>query len=124
MSAVIQQHEAPAAEAERIEYQTPDVNIYETAEGYTLEADLPGVGKDGVEISLDQNTLTLIGRRKAHRVVEGGQYRESSDADFRRVFELDPVIDTARIAARVEDGVLTLDLPKAEQARPRQIAVK
>lgn len=123
MSAVIQQNDAPVAEAERIEYQAPDVNIYETAEGYTLEADLPGVAKDGVEVSLDQNTLTIIGRRK-HRQPEGAYYRESVPADYRRVFELDPVIDTGRIVARVEDGVLTLELPKAEQARPRQIAVK
>lgn len=123
MSAVIQQNEAQAAEAERIEYRAPDVNIYETAEGYTLEADLPGVAKDGVEISLDQNSLTITGRRR-HRQPEGAHYRESTDADFRRVFELDPVIDTGRIVARVEDGVLTLDLPKAEQAKPRQIAVK
>lgn len=123
MSAVIQQNDTQVAEAERIEYQAPDVNIYETAEGYTLEADLPGVAKDGVEVSLDQNTLTIIGRRK-HRHPEGVHYRESVPADYRRVFELDPVIDTGRIVARVEDGVLTLELPKAEQAKPRQIAVK
>lgn len=110
------------AEAGRAEYQSPGVNIYETGEGYTLEADLPGVNKAGLELSLDQNTLTITGRRQARRA-DSGNYRESTDADFRRVFELDPAIDANRIAARIEDGVLTLELPKAEQAKPRQIVV-
>lgn len=122
MNAVCTPETCAPAEAGHVEYQSPDVNIYETAEGYTLEADLPGVNKAGLELSLDQNTLTITGRRKARRV-EGGNYRESAEADFRRVFELDPAIDANRIAARIEDGVLTLELPKAEQARPRQIAV-
>ncbi|MFN0066833.1 MAG: Hsp20/alpha crystallin family protein [Limisphaerales bacterium] len=122
MNAVCTPETCAPAEVERAEYQSPDVNIYETAEGYTLEADLPGVNKAGLELSLDQNTLTITGRRKARRA-ENGSYRESADADYRRVFELDAAIDASRIAARIEDGVLTLELPKAEQARPRQIAV-
>lgn len=123
MNAVCTPEICQPAEAGRTGYQSPDVNIYETADGYTLEADLPGVGKAGLELSLDQNTLAIVGRRKTRRA-EDGHYRESVDADFRRVFELDPAIDTNRIAARIEDGVLTLELPKAEQAKPRQIAVK
>jgi HSP20 family protein len=109
--------------AERVEYLTPAVDIYANEDGYTLEADLPGVGKDGLEIFLDQNTLTLVGRRN-QRTPEGAAYRESSGADYRRVFELDPAVDSAGITARIEDGVLTLTLPKAESAKPRQIAVK
>lgn len=122
MNAVCTPETGAPAEVERVEYQSPDVNIYETAEGYTLEADLPGVNKSGLELSLDQNTLTITGRRRARRA-DSGSYRESADADYRRVFELDPAIDAGRIAARLEDGVLTLELPKAEQAKPRQIAV-
>lgn len=50
-------------------------------------------------------------------------FRESSPADFRRVFELDPAIDTAKTSARMEQGVLTLTLPKSERVKPRKITV-
>lgn len=115
--------ETSAPTTERVEYQTPAVDIYATEDGYTLEADLPGVSKDGLEIYLDQNTLTLVGRR-SRPTPESAAYRESSDAEFRRVFELDPAVDSAGITARIEDGVLTLTLPKADSAKPRQITVK
>lgn len=104
------------------EYVAPGVNIVETKDGYVLEAELPGVNKDGLEISLEDNVLTLVGRRGP---ALGGTslYRESRAADFRRVFELDPVIDTQKIDARIEQGILTLTLPKAEKVKPRKIAV-
>lgn len=107
---------------ERVQYQLPPVNIYETTDGYTLEADMPGVNREGLEIYLDQNELTLLGRR-AGGVPETMHYRESRDGDYRRVFELDPEIDTDKITARVENGVLTLHLARREQVKPRQIAV-
>lgn len=113
--------ERPAA-TERRPYQVPAVNIHENADGYTLEADIPGVTREGLEIYLDQNELTLLGRRAVAR--PGTQhYRESKDADFRRVFELHPEIDTDKITARVENGVLTLQLAKREQVKPRRISV-
>ena len=111
----------PAA-TDRRSYQLPAVNIFETVEGFTLEADVPGVTRDGLEIFLDRNELTLLGRRSATRP-EAVHYRESVDGDFRRVFELNPEIDTDRITARVENGVLTLQLAKREQVKPRRIAV-
>jgi len=102
----------------------PAVNIVETGEGYTLEAEMPGVSKDGLEVLLDGNELTIIGRKnpftgQAHLV-----YRESNDYDFRRVFELDPVIDASRAVAKIENGLLRLELPKAERVKPRKIAVE
>lgn len=114
--------EAPAAAAERVEYALPAVNIYETNDGYLLEADLPGVTKEGLEIYLDQNELTLVGRRESKKLGDV-HYRESSDGDFRRVFELDPLIDTNRVTASVDNGVLTLNLNKREQLKPRKIAI-
>lgn len=113
--------EAPVR-AERVEYILPAVNVYETDDGYVLEADMPGVTKDGLSIYLDQNELTLIGRRSQERP-KTEHYRESADGDFRRVFELDPEIDTEKITARVEDGVLRLNLAKREHARLRRIPV-
>lgn len=102
----------------------PQVNIVETKDGFVLEAEMPGVSKDGLEILLEGNELTILGRR--HQAVEGTQavYRESYDSDFRRSFELDPTIDTGRISARMENGVLYLDLPKAERVKPRKITVE
>ncbi len=85
---------------------------------------MPGVSKEGVSAHVEGSLFTLEGRRAAPAQPESGYfYRESSAADFRRVFELDPAIDAGKISARLEQGVLTLTLPKAEAAKPRQIAV-
>jgi len=114
---------AALAEVER-DYIRPTVNIYENQEGYVLEAELPGVNKDGVSVSLEGNLLTLEGRRARATASEAESlYRETQDADFRRVFEVDPAIDGEKITARIEQGVLTLTLPKAEAAKPRKITV-
>jgi HSP20 family protein len=103
-------------------YQIPAVNIYEVEDGYVLEADVPGVTKDSLEIYLDQNELTLLGRRTPTSL-ETAHYRESANGDFRRVFELNPEINAEKITARVENGVLTLHLAKREAAKPRKISV-
>jgi HSP20 family protein len=103
---------------------SPQVNIFETKEGYLLEADLPGVTKDGLEVTLEGTTLTLVGRRSEEKFSADLLYRESKGVDYRRVFELDPSIDTAKINARVEDGVLYLELPKAEAVKPRKIQIQ
>jgi HSP20 family protein len=104
-------------------YVAPEVNILETAEDYVLQAELPGVNKDGLEITLEGNELTLVGRRQRGELKAPALYRESSTADYRRVFELDPAIDAARIDAKIEQGVLTLHLPKSERVKPRKITV-
>jgi HSP20 family protein len=106
------------------EFLQPPVNVVETNDGYILEAEMPGVGKDGLEVLLEDNELTIVGHRRA--AFDGGEalYRESVDHDFRRSFVLDPAIDTAKIAARIDRGVLTLTLPKAEKVKPRKISVE
>lgn len=105
------------------EYITPDVNIYETNEGYLLQAEMPGVNKQGLEITLENNEITITGRRQPPTVPGEVLFRESRTADFRRVFELDPAIDTGKVAARMDQGVLTLTLPKSERVKPRRIQV-
>jgi HSP20 family protein len=105
------------------EFISPEVSICETRDGYVLEAEMPGVNKDGLEITLENNGLTLIGRRSSETVSGEPLFRECSAAHFRCVFELDPAIDTERINAKVNQGVLTLTLPKSAQAKPRKIAV-
>jgi len=102
----------------------PQVNIVETKEAYLLEAEMPGVSKEGLEVQLEGNQLTIIGRR-AHEFA-GAEliYRESYEHHFKRVFELDPTIDTQKISARMESGVLYLTLPKAERVKPRKINIE
>jgi len=104
-------------------YVSPVVDIYETKDAYVLQADMPGVQKDGLEVLLEDNTLTLVGHRAPGPITGDVLMRESNENDFRRVFELDPAIDAARIKARMDQGVLTLDLPKAERVKPRRIEV-
>ena len=72
---------------------------------------------------MEGSTLTLVGRRGEQRIEGTLLHRESKDADYRRVFELDPTIDTANIKARVEQGVVTVELPKAERVKPRKIKI-
>ena len=105
-------------------WMQPQVNVVESKDAYILEAEMPGVSKDGLEVLLEANELTIVGRRNFQ--VEGAQlvYRESIDRDYRRTFELDPSIDRSKISARMDDGVLHLVLPKAEQVKPRKITVE
>jgi len=123
MNATSRQKEKSAPAEREPVYTAPDVNITETKDAYLLEAEMPGVNREGLDISLEDNVLTLTGRRSG--VVPPGTltYRESKMADYRRAFELDPVINAAQISARMDQGVLTLTLPKLEKAKPRKIVV-
>jgi len=120
MNTVTNRTERPAQEQN---WSTPEVNIFETKDGYVLQADMPGVNKSGLEVSLEGNTLTIVGRKSEPQSGANPIYRESRNGDFRRGFELDPAIDTGRINAKVEQGLLTLHLPKAEKVKPRKIQV-
>jgi len=107
----------------RQEYVSPEVNIFETKDGYVVEAEMPGVNKAGLEITLEGNELTLVGRRHPEAAPGEPLFRESQARDYRRVFEPDPAIDTAKVSAKIEQGVLTLTLPKSERVKPRKIKV-
>src|SRR5207302_8028144 len=116
MNAVVQRdnNQLASAQPERRSV-APDVNIFETKDDYVLEAEMPGVSKEGLEITLENNELTIIGHRNQDTVQGEPLFRERHGADFRRMFELDPAIDTAKTSARMEQGVLTLTLPKSER---------
>jgi HSP20 family protein len=116
--------QAQATRPDRVEYIIPEVNIFETRDGYVLEAEMPGVNKDGLEITLEGNELTLVGRRNQDNRTGETLFRERPTAHYRRLFELDPAIDTSKIAARMEQGLLTLTLPKSERVKPRKISVE
>ncbi len=117
------QSAAPANGANRVNYLTPLANILETKDGYVLEAEMPGVSKDGLDITVENGELTIVGRRAKTETRGREVYRESRVFDYRRTFELDSSIDTAHVTARIDQGVLTLQLPKAESVKPRKIAV-
>jgi HSP20 family protein len=104
-------------------YLTPRVDVIETKGGYRLEAEMPGVDKKSLELSLDGSELTITGRRSGKLEDAELVYRESSPLNFRRVFELDPSIDTSKVTAKMEQGVLLLTLPKADRVKPRKISV-
>ena len=124
MKGTVQTEQQPAKPArEERQYVSPEVDIYEAKDGYVLEAEMPGVSREGLEITLEGSEITILGHRQ--NAVGGGTplLRERSLVDYRRVFELDPAIDTAKITAKMNQGVLTLALPKSEKVQPRKIAV-
>ena len=83
----------------------------------------PGVNKEGLEISVENNELTIVGRRSLPAAEGTLIHRESRPENYRRAFELDPSIDANKISAKVDQGVVTLTLPKAEHVKPRKITV-
>src|SRR5947209_3673973 len=107
----------------REQFVAPASSLLEDGEGYTLQVEMPGVNKEGLEISVENNELTILGRRSLPAVEGTLIHRESRPNNFRRTFELDPSIDTGKISARIEQGVVTLTLPNAEQGKPRKITV-
>lgn len=104
-------------------FAAPMATVLENGDGYTLQVEMPGVNKEGLEMWVENNELTIVGRRSLPTVQGTLIHRESRRDNFRRAFELDPSIDSAKIAAKIENGVLTLTLPKAEQVKPRKITV-
>lgn len=104
----------------------PPVDVFETNDSVVLKADLPEVNQDEVDISVQNNTLTIRGERKAEKEVkEKNFYRmERSYGSFSRSFSLPPTVDADRIEASFSNGVLTMTLPKREQSKPKQIKVK
>lgn len=101
---------------------TPPVDIFETPEGLVVKADLPGVAKDDLDVRVENNLLTIRG--KAEHSARGDLvYREYDLVNFFRQFELSERVDQTKISAELKNGVLTLNLPKAEEAKPRTIDV-
>ena len=104
-------------------FMAPVATVLETQDGYTLHVEMPGVNKEGLEMWVENNELTIVGRRSLPTVQGTVVHRESRRENFRRAFELDPSIDAEKISAKIEQGVVTLILPKAEQVKPRKITV-
>ena len=104
----------------------PRVDVLESETAYQLEADLPGVTKDGLKVEVERNVLTIEGERKTERgdELQGLHLERASNARFVRRFTLGREIDSERIEAQFEHGVLRLTVPKQEKALPRRISVQ
>ncbi len=105
----------------------PAVNVEESPAELTLTAELPGMKRDDVEIELENNVLTIRGE-KSHEHKEGSEERryhlwERSYGSFQRSFTLPRTVDPQRISAEFENGVLTVTMPKAAEARGRKIEI-
>jgi HSP20 family protein len=104
---------------------SPVVDIFENDTSITVLADMPGVKANDLTIDLRESVLTLTGRATAvESEREADVLREYEPGTFTRQFSLSETIDQAKIDARLVDGVLRLELPKVEKARPRQITVR
>jgi HSP20 family protein len=120
------QDRAPSSREEtrsQEQYITPPVDIYETADGLVVKADLPGVANEGLDIRVENSLLTIRGKA-AHAAPGDPVYREYGLVNFFRQFELNERVDQSKISADLKHGVLTVNLPKAEEAKPRKIEVK
>lgn len=119
-----QELKAQAESTRTLPVYVPAVDIYESENDIVLMADMPGVAPDEVDIDLRDNQLTLFGKVTLANTSERVLFQEYGIGDFYRQFTLSSKIDQAKIEASMNDGVLTLTLPKAEVARPKKISVK
>lgn len=104
---------------------TPALDVFDDKDSVVVKVELPGLNKDAINISLDKGVLTISGERKQERETkEGETFRsERTFGKFRRSVTLPTPVDSSKVSASYKDGVLTVELPKAEEAKPKQIAV-
>ena len=103
----------------------PSFDVHENKEKLTVRAELPGLKKEQIQLSLKEGVLTVAGERKPEAPTDGTDHirRERVFGQFSRTITLPFAVNEAAISAAYEDGILTITLPKAEEAKPRQIAV-
>jgi len=112
----------PEGTRTRERYVTPPVDIYEMPDGLVVTADVPGVTREQLDVRVDNHILTIRGQADRVPAAEP-TYREYELVNYFRQFELSDKVDESKITADLQHGVLTLTLPKAEEAKPRQIEV-
>jgi len=116
-----------ASEAKSVEVPrfAPPVDIYETAEEYVVMAEMPGCDPQGIDVQFEGGELSIYGRFAPRQVPQAGWLaREFGIGDYHRTFNVTDSIDADKISAEYEHGILTLRLPKVEQAKPRKIEVR
>ena len=104
----------------------PAMDVYETDEKVVVTVELPGIKAEDVEVSVEDSTLTVSGvRESASEVTEESYHRvERRHGSFSRAVSLPPQVDTGKVDARFDDGVLAIEVPKVEKAKPKKIQIK
>ncbi len=104
---------------------SPRMNLLETDNEYKLEVEAPGVKKDDINILFEDNILTVSGEKKSEKKEESSRYHinEISFGSFTRSFELPSHIDSEKIEAKWNDGMLNIVIPKSEKAKAKKIAI-
>jgi HSP20 family protein len=105
----------------------PPVDIFETpSREIVLRADLPGLRREDIDLTVEQNTLTLRGQRRRDDGIEEDRYHrvERQVGNFQRSFTLPSTVEASKVRAEYRDGVLTVTIPLRDEARPRQIRVE
>lgn len=104
----------------------PRVDLKETDEGFVLTAELPGMTKDSIDLTVAEDSVTLKGERKEEKEEKGEHFhsRETSFGAFERLIPLPGAVDVDKVEAKMKDGVLTLRLVKAEKTRKREIKIE
>lgn len=102
----------------------PIADIYESENALTVVLEMPGVSKENVDVNVEDGVLTIEGRIDFSKYEQlQPVYSEYNVGPYRRSFQISSQIDHSRIAAQMRDGIITLELPKAETAKPRRIQV-
>ena len=105
---------------------SPALDVYEDKDNLVVKAEIPGMKKEEIEISLHDDLLTLSGERKSEKKSDEGDIHRSERfvGRFQRTLTLHAPVDAEKVKATYQDGILTVTLPKAEAAKPKQIQVK
>ena len=104
----------------------PAVDVKETAEEYQVKAELPGLKKDEIRVTLEDGNLTIQGERKQEREEKGEKFHriERSYGSFSRTFDLPPNVESGKVMAEFKDGVLQVRIPKTAASKPKAVEVK
>ena len=104
---------------------SPTLDMFDDKDNFTVQVELPGMKKDEIDIAMHDGVLTVSGERKLERErKEGETFRsERYFGKFQRSVTLPTAVNAGKVKATYKDGILTIDLPKAEEAKPKQIAV-
>lgn len=119
---IIKREETVPEQSRKIPASTPVVDIYENDDELLLHADMPGVAKEDITVTVDNGELVISGVRSLPRSGTANR-KEFGDVKFRRTFSVPQTIDVEKVNAEMKDGVLRLHLPKSEAAKPRQIKI-
>ena len=103
---------------------SPALDLHQSTDNIVAVVELPGMRKEDIEISLHDGTLTIAGERKSETANDEAERSERYVGKFRRSITLPARVDANKVSATYRDGILTVTLPKAEEAKPKQIQVR